>query len=191
MLYEHQPTYFTIDPIRVHGTFERMRVEITQVPSGEPLDDELTRHGWLAMTDPYATVVAPLVDSHETIGQAAAGIDGGYSRGGDAIRVEWGATIPEDGPPTLRLFALIDGNSDGVLVVDCDPVRDYLALAVLARRRRLLIDSTRTGIDGVPLHLRLLIDPVPTEGLRQVADYLLDSADRQDELWWGTGGQRP
>jgi hypothetical protein len=40
-------------------------------------------------------------------------------------------------------------------------------------------------VDGVPLHLRLLIDPVPTEGLRRVADYLLDSSDGQDELWWG------
>jgi hypothetical protein len=191
MLYEHQPTYFTTDPLRVHGTFERMRIEVAQMPSGEPLDDELARHGWLAMTGPYATVVAPLIDSHETVGQAAAGIDGGYSRGDDAIRVEWAATIPEDGPPTLRLFALIDGNSDGLLVIDCDPVRDYLALAVLARRRRLLIDSTRTGIDGVPLHLRLLVDPVPTDGLRQVANYLLDSADQQEELWWGTGGRRP
>jgi len=189
MLYEHQPTYFTIDPLRVHGTFERMRIEITQVPSPEPLYDELTSHGWIGMTDPHTTVVAPLIDSHETVGQASAGIDGGYSIGEGSIRVEWGATIPEDGPPTLRMFAMIDGNSDGILIVDCDPVRDYLALAVLARRRRLLIESTRTGIDGVPLHLRLLIDPVPTDGLRQVADYLLDSANRQEELWWGTGGR--
>jgi hypothetical protein len=191
MLYEHQPTYFTTPAPRVHGTFERMRIEVAQIPSAEPLDEEMTRHGWLGMTDPYATVVAPLVDSGETVGQAGAGIDGGFRSGAGAVRVEWAATIPDDGPPTLRMFADIDGNSDGILIADCDPVRDYLALAVLARRRRLLIDSTRMGIDGVPLHLLLLIDPVPTEGLRQVADYPLESADRQEELWWGTGGQQP
>ncbi len=189
MLYEHQPTYFTTDPLRVHGTFERMVIEVTQIPSVEPLGDEMTRHGWIGMTDPHATVVGPLIDSHETIGQAGAGIDGGYRRGGGTVRVEWAATIPDDGPPTLRMFAEIDGNSDGILIVDCDPVRDYLALAVLARHRRLLIDSTRTGIDGVPLHLLLLVDPVPTEGLRQISDYLLDSADRQEDLRWGTGGR--
>lgn len=191
MLYEHTPTYFTTDPLRVHGTFERMRVEVTQVPFAESLDAEMTRHGWLGMTDPYTTVIAPLVDAHETVGQAGAGIDGRYRRGGGAVRVEWAATIPDDGPPTLRMFAEIDGNSDGTLVVDCDPVRDYVALAVLAHHRRLLIDSTRTGIDGVPIHLLLLVDPIPTEGLRQVADYLLESADRQEELWWGTEGRRP
>jgi hypothetical protein len=105
MPYEHRPQHFDIDLPLVHGTFEPMRVEIVQVPTAELPYEEMVGHGWLGLIDPHATVIGTLIDAHETVGQAGAGIDGGYQPGGGAIRAEWWAQIPDDGPPRLRFYA--------------------------------------------------------------------------------------
>jgi hypothetical protein len=183
MAFEHKPEFFDTDSVlRPHGAFASMTIDVVQTPTYE--ESILSRYGWIATRAPHVVVVGELIDGHDTAGQAAAGIDGSARSSRTGLCAEWHARIPDDAPPELTLFVLIDNNSDGILRITCEPARDYLALAVLTRHRRLLIDSKRTGIDGVKVRYRLLIDPIPTEGLREVADYLRASADDQENLYW-------
>ena len=145
-----------LDP-RDFSAVEEMWVETNYRPSDEhDLEPGVRKHGWSA---PYRIDVEALAlvrPSHETFGQAAAGIDGGAKPG--RVQAEWYAELPEDAEPVLRLAIKIGNNSDGIARVDFHPViRWHAPLSVALRDRRLtLLFDRHDGINHVKDSARAL-----------------------------------
>lgn len=160
-------------PIEPQGSVEHFRLDVSYFRTR---DRESERgHSEERRLRPYAYTQIPVAvvrDSHDTIGQAAAGIDGSAGSAG-RFKLEWEAEIPDDGgEPRLVLHGVLSGNSGAVLIVDFRPACHPAGIAVMARDLRVQLETHRWLL-GAEIVTRISLEELPPDGLRDVAEHLL------------------